>query len=81
MLVAKATERILLYDYWQRGDEAIDDPDHITERDHGADPQPYAGHPGVGDEDEWLGPATSVDTARAMRISCPSEWLSVASAS
>ena len=30
---------------------------------------------GEGEEAEWLDPATSVDTARAMCMPCPSEWL------
>ena len=32
---------------------------------------------GQGDENEWLDPATSIDTARAMCMPCPSEWLTV----
>jgi putative SOS response-associated peptidase YedK len=36
---------------------------------------------GEGDEDEWIDPETSVDTARAMCMACPSEWLRVAPAS
>ena len=30
---------------------------------------------GKDDEDEWLDPTTSIDTARAMCMPCPSEWL------
>jgi putative SOS response-associated peptidase YedK len=35
---------------------------------------------GWGDEDEWLFPGTTVDTARAMCMPCPSEWLAAAEA-
>ena len=27
--------------------------------------------------DEWLAPRTSIDSARAMCLPCPSEWLAV----
>jgi hypothetical protein len=33
---------------------------------------------GEGDEESWLDPATSVDTARAMCMTCQSEWLAIA---
>jgi len=72
-----------LYDQWRRGDEIIDSytilttaPNALMEAFHNRMPA-ILGH---ADEDEWLDPATSVDTARAMCMPCPSEWLAASAA-
>jgi putative SOS response-associated peptidase YedK len=72
-----------LYDYWHHGDEAIESytilttaPNTIMEPIHNRMPVIL----GTDDEDAWLDPETSVDTARAMGMACPSEWLQVAPA-
>ena len=67
-----------LHDYWRRGDAAIESytilttsPNVLMETIHNRMPVILA----QGDEDEWLDPATSADTARTMCMPCPSEWL------
>jgi putative SOS response-associated peptidase YedK len=67
-----------LYDYWHHGDEAIESytilttsPNTIMEPIHNRMPVVL----GSEDEDAWLDPATSVDSARAMCMPCPSAWL------
>jgi|SRR5450631_2989585 putative SOS response-associated peptidase YedK len=67
-----------LYDRWHHGDELIESytilttaPNTLMETIHNRMPVIL----GPADEDEWLDPATSVDIARAMCISCPSDWL------
>jgi putative SOS response-associated peptidase YedK len=70
-----------LYDFWHRGDDAIESytilttsPNTLMEPIHNRMPVIL----GAADEDAWLDSATSVDSARAMCIPCPSEWLTVA---
>ena len=70
-----------LYDYWRRGDDVLETftilttaPNATMEPIHNRMPVIL----GEGDEDEWLDATTSVDTARAMCMPCPSEWLTVA---
>ena len=70
-----------LHDYWRRGDDVLETftilttvPNVIMEPIHNRMPVILA----EADEGEWLDPATSVDTARAMCMPCPSEWLTVA---
>jgi putative SOS response-associated peptidase YedK len=72
-----------LYDRWHRGHLKIDtyailttSPNGIMETIHNRMPVILA----AADEDEWLDPATSVDTARAMCMPSPSEWLNAAHA-
>jgi putative SOS response-associated peptidase YedK len=69
-----------LYDHWHRGDEAIESytilttsPNTLMEPIHNRMPVIL----GQSDEDEWLDPETSVNTARTMCVPCPSEWLAV----
>jgi putative SOS response-associated peptidase YedK len=69
-----------LYDYWRRGDDVMETytilttaPNALMETIHNRMPVIL----GQSDEDEWLDPTTSVDTARAMCMSCPSEWLTI----
>ena len=70
-----------LHDYWRRGDDVLETftilttaPNVIMEPIHNLMPVILA----EADEDEWLDSATSVATARAMCMPCPSEWLTVA---
>ena len=70
-----------LYDRWRRDDDVMETYTILTtaantlmEAIHNRMPVILS----VGDEDEWLDPATSVDTARAMCMPCPSEWLTTA---
>ena len=72
-----------LYDYWHRGDQAIESytilttsPNTIMEPIHSRMPVIL----GQGDEDEWMDPATGVDTVRGMCMPCPSDWLTLAPA-
>jgi putative SOS response-associated peptidase YedK len=67
-----------LHDYWRRGDEVIESytilttaPNTVMEPIHNRMPVIL----GEGDEDEWLDPTTSIETALAMCMPCPSEWL------
>ena len=67
-----------LYDRWHRNDDVLEtytilttSPNTLMETIHNRMPVILS----AGDEDEWLDPATSVDTARAMCMPCPSEWL------
>jgi putative SOS response-associated peptidase YedK len=67
-----------LYDRWHRGDDVLETytilttaPNALMETIHNRVPVIL----GPGDEDEWLDPTTSIDTARAMCMPCPSEWL------
>ena len=67
-----------LYDRWHRGDDVLETytilttaPNALMQTIHNRMPVIL----GQGDEDEWLDPATRVDTARAMCMPCPSEWL------
>jgi putative SOS response-associated peptidase YedK len=67
-----------LYDRWHRRDEVIESytilttaPNALMESIHNRMPVILA----PSDEDDWLDPATSIDTARAMCMACPSEWL------
>jgi putative SOS response-associated peptidase YedK len=69
-----------LYDRWHRGDEVLETytilttaPNALLETIHNRMSVILE----EGDEDEWLDPGTSVDTARAMCMPCPSEWLAV----
>ena len=69
-----------LYDYWRRGDDVLETftilttaPNAMMEPIHNRMPVIL----GEGDEDEWLDATASVDTARAMCMPCPSEWLTV----
>jgi putative SOS response-associated peptidase YedK len=69
-----------LHDYWRRGDDVFATytilttaPNALMEPIHNRMPVIL----GQGDQDEWLDPARSVDTARAMCMPCPSEWLAV----
>ena len=82
MRIARADGDLLtlagLHDYWRRGDEVLEtytilttSPNALMETIHNRMPVIL----GQSDEDEWLDPATSVDTARAMCMPCPSEWL------
>ena len=73
-----------LHDYWRRGDDVIESytiltttPNELIEIIHDRMPVIL----GQDDEEEWLDPTTSVGTARAMCMPCPSEWLTVAPAS
>lgn len=72
-----------LYDYWHRGDDAIESYTILTTSPNTSMEQIHNRMPvilGADDEDAWLDPATSIDSARAMCMPCPSEWLAVAPA-
>src|SRR5258706_4902553 len=67
-----------LYDYWHRGGDALAAYTILTTAPNALMGTIHSRMPvilGQEDEDEWLDPATSVDTARAMCMPCPSEWL------
>ena len=70
-----------LYDYWRRGDDVLETFTILTTAPNATMEPIHDRMPvilGPDDEDEWLDAATSVDTARAMCMPCPSEWLTVA---
>ena len=70
-----------LYDYWHHGDDAIESYTILTTSPNSRIEPIHNRMPvilGAADEDAWLDPTTSVDSARAMCMPCPSEWLTTA---
>jgi putative SOS response-associated peptidase YedK len=67
-----------LYDRWHRGDDVIESYVILTTAPNELMADIHSRMPvilGKDEEDEWLDPATIVDTARAMCMPCPSDWL------
>jgi putative SOS response-associated peptidase YedK len=69
-----------LHEYWKRGDQSIasytiltTQPNELMAAIHNRMPVII----GAEEIDEWLAPETSLDSARAMCMPCPSEWLAV----
>ena len=70
-----------LYEYWQQGDQSIASYTILTTQPNALMATIHTRMPVIiGDEEieEWLAPGTSVDSAKAMCMPCPSEWLAVA---
>jgi putative SOS response-associated peptidase YedK len=67
-----------LHDHWRRGGDVLETYTILTTTANALMETIHSRMPVIlaaGDEDGWLDPATSVDTARAMCMPCPSEWL------
>jgi putative SOS response-associated peptidase YedK len=82
--IARADGQLLslggLYEYWRQGEDEIasytiltTQPNDLMAPIHNRMPV-IIGDPDI---DEWLATETSVDSAKAMCLPCPSEWLAV----
>jgi len=84
MRIARTDDELLtlagLHDYWRHGDAVIESYTILTAAPHAIMELIHNRMPvilGKSDEDEWLDPATSIDTAARHVHACPSEWLAV----
>ncbi|HVO87504.1 MAG TPA: SOS response-associated peptidase [Casimicrobiaceae bacterium] len=69
-----------LYEYWQRGDEAIASYTILTTEPNTLMATVHTRMPviiGDAELDEWLAPDTGIDRVKAMCMPCPSEWLAI----
>jgi putative SOS response-associated peptidase YedK len=69
-----------LYEYWQQGDQSISSYTILTTEPNALMAAIHTRMPviiGDTEVDEWLAPETTLDSARAMCMPCPSEWLGV----
>ena len=69
-----------LHEYWQHEDQSIASYTILTTQPNELMATIHARMPviiGDAEVDEWLALETSVDTARAMCMPCPSDWLAV----
>ena len=69
-----------LHEYWQYEDQSIASYTILTTQPNELMATIHTRMPviiGGAEVDEWLAPETSVDTARAMCMPCPSDWLAV----
>jgi putative SOS response-associated peptidase YedK len=82
--IARADGELLslggLHEYWQQGDQVIASYTILTTASNDLMAPIHNRMPvviGDAEIDEWLAAGTSVDSARAMCLPCPSEWLAV----
>ena len=69
-----------LHEYWQQGDQAVASYTILTTQPNALMAPIHNRMPviiGDAEVEEWLAPETSVDSAKAMCMPCPSEWLAV----
>jgi putative SOS response-associated peptidase YedK len=69
-----------LHEYWQQGDQTIASYTILTTQPNDLMAAIHERMPviiGDAEIDEWLAPETSLDSARAMCMPCPSDWLAV----
>jgi putative SOS response-associated peptidase YedK len=82
--IARADGELLslggLHEYWQQGDQEIASYTILTTQPNELMAAIHTRMPvviGDAEIDEWLAHETSLDSARAMCMPCPSEWLAV----
>jgi putative SOS response-associated peptidase YedK len=82
--IARADGELLslggLHEYWRQGDQVIASYAILTTAPNDLMAPIHTRMPVViGDAqiDEWLAPGTSIESARAMCLPCPSEWLTM----